>query len=146
MRRFLLVALVGSLGCNYYGPDNPPPPDVEPVYTLRRVDATDPGGLAVATCPAGTLIVAGGGDCVACSPRDPSAYVFGSNFSGAPTGTPNSFVTGCYPGCAHATAFCLSSNTSGTLVQGLLGFEAGSGVDVASEYRLVLEAKRAAGR
>lgn len=117
MRRFLLVALVGSLGCNYYGPDNPPPypaPPPPPSYRYDVVLASAADGVAFAPCPPNSVVVGGGGDCITCAPTDPSADLFGSiGFETA--GGVSGWIVGCYPGCAAAQVTCLTSSAPGTI-------------------------------
>lgn len=136
MSRLMLVAVL-ALGCNYYGPDNPPPYPDAPKYTLHRVDAQSPIGLATAICPSGSIIVSGGGDCVACTPLDTTSFMFGNGFSG----TGQSWSAACFPGCAHAEAYCLTSTSPGTLIQNLVETPP-PGEDTEALFRAALEARK----
>lgn len=110
MKRLMLLVLM--LGCNYYGPDNPPPPDAEPIYRVQYIQATDPQGVAQADCPPGTIATSASCDCVWCDPPA-GAYLFGCSVAG------NSALAGCGFGCARVFATCISSSVGGTLKQGV---------------------------
>lgn len=142
-RMLMFVAVV--LGCNFYGPGNPPPDDGDygpdrmppyPKYAVKRVDAAASDGIATATCPVGSIVISGGGDCVVCTPVDPAAYLFGSNFNG----TAQAWTSACYPGCAHAVAYCLSSTDPGTLSQ-MLGIGGGEPKDAEAAFRAARAAR-----
>lgn len=99
------------------GPQGPQgPPGVAPAlpsYTYHRVDISDPDGVAYAACPGGSYAVGAAVDCVSCSPTSPSAYVYGTTYEVGLAGV----IGGCYPGCVHVTAICLSSDVPGTIIR-----------------------------
>lgn len=104
----MLVAVVGS-NCVPQVSDSP-----DPVYSVRIVQTYDADGVGTATCPSNSRVVGGG-----CGCKQVGAPLFGA----APAG--NAFVCGCYSTSSTGErgvdvfASCLSSDTPGTLSQGL---------------------------
>lgn len=112
VKRLMLLAVV-ALGCNYYGPDNPPPaPPAPAVFNVKLFQTQVNDSVVSAACPAGSVITGGGCDCVWCSPAGTPA-IFGCNVFG------NTMVAGCYGPCVGVHILCMSSSKAGTLTQGL---------------------------
>lgn len=68
MKKLMLIA-VTVIGCNYYGPGNPPPPDPQAVIKVSQVDVFTGRGVDGALCPTGSQLVGGGCDCWANAPN-----------------------------------------------------------------------------
>lgn len=110
MNKLLLIGVM-VLGCNYYGPENPPPDPTFPVYHFQMVGLDSAGPIAGIQCPNGTLPISNGGDCSNCSGG--TSAMFGSLVAG------NGAVVGCITGCASVELICESTNKSGTITVGL---------------------------
>jgi hypothetical protein len=112
-----VVFVVSCLGCDYYGPKNPPPdPSPNPVFTVATLESTsiDPDGVDGLLCPAGTVVTGGGCDCVACG------VVTGYEIPFACVPAGNGYVGACVDGCPTIFIRCASTTRPGTLVAGLI--------------------------
>ncbi len=116
MNRVLLAAAVGLvLGCDYYGPKNPPPPDPQAVIKVHRVATYTGQAVDGALCPTGSELVGGGCDCWPLAPNCPSAAVMAVC---TPAG--NGMVGVCSPGCGGVEVHALcASATNARVTQGL---------------------------
>lgn len=111
MKKILLIGVLMVVGCNYYGPENPPPAPTFPVYHFQMLSRDANVAVAGIQCPSNTLPISSGGDCSNCAGA--ATVMFGSRVAG------NGAVVGCASGCASIELICESSNASGTITAGL---------------------------
>lgn len=117
MRMAMLVAVLGAMvmGCNYYGPDNPPPPDPEAVIKIHQVDTYTGQGVDGALCPTGSKLVGGGCDCWSLAPNCGGFAVMAVC---TPAG--NGMIGVCSTNCGGVTVHALcESATNANVTQGL---------------------------